>query len=178
MPAPARPGPVIRVRPLPGRPTHGVLRLGGLAVPCRLGRAGVTRFKREGDGATPVAAMRLVEVLYRRDRGLPPATRLPVRALRPDDGWSDDTGDGRYNRPVRLPFRGSHEVMTRADRLYDVVVVLDWNLRRRGLGRGSAIFFHLTAEPSRPTAGCVAVAPDAMRRLLARLRRGAVMKVG
>lgn len=178
MPA-ARPTPsVIRVDPLPGRPTHGRLRVGPLSVPCRLGRSGTTRLKREGDGATPVARMRLLEVLWRADRILPPTTRLPIRPIRADDGWADDAGDGRYNRPVRLPFRPSHERLAREDGLYDIVVVLDWNIRRRSLGRGSAIFFHLTGPASGATAGCVAVAPEAMRRVLAALDRDAVMVVG
>lgn len=169
---------LIRVLPMPGRPTHGLIRVGSLSVPCRLGRSGVTRLKREGDGATPVARMRLLDVLWRADRILPPATRLPLRPIRADDGWADDAGDGRYNRPVRLPFRPSHETLRRDDGLYDIVVVLDWNIRRRSLGRGSAIFFHLTGPGSGATAGCVAVAPDAMRRVLAALGPDAVMVVG
>lgn len=178
MPAAPQHPTVIRVHPLPGRPTYGLLRVGALSVPCRLGRSGVTRLKREGDGATPVARMRLLEVLWRADRILPPATRLPLRPIRADDGWADDAGDGRYNRPVRLPFRPSHERLARADGLYDIVVVLDWNIRRRSLGRGSAIFFHLTGPGSGATAGCVAVTPEAMRRVLAALGRDPVMTVG
>jgi L,D-peptidoglycan transpeptidase YkuD (ErfK/YbiS/YcfS/YnhG family) len=68
-------------------------------------------------------------------------------------------------------------VLARDDRQYDVLVVLDWNLGRRSLGRGSAIFLHQTASPSRSTAGCVALEPAALRRLLARCPRRAVLVV-
>lgn len=158
------------VHPHPSDPTRGVLRCGSLALPCRLGRTGATVSKREGDGATPrFRPMALVAALYRADRVTRPTTRLPCRPIRPDDGWCDDPTDGRYNRPVRLPLTASHETLRRDDRLYDVVVILDWNLTRRALGRGSAIFLHQTAAPSRPTAGCVALEPRDLRRLLARL---------
>ncbi|MEJ1159771.1 L,D-transpeptidase family protein [Prosthecomicrobium sp. N25] len=174
---PAVPPKVIRIRPRPGHPTEGLLTLGGATVPCRLGRSGITRFKREGDGATPAATMRLVALRYRADRIPRPRTGLPVRAIRPEDGWCDDPADGRYNRPVRLPFGPSHEAMARQDAVYDIVVVLDWNVSRRSLNRGSAIFLHLTRPDRRPTAGCVAVDLPVMRRLLAAAGRRAVMAV-
>lgn len=175
MPIPAR---RITVYPRPDDPTRGVLRGAGLTLPCRLGRGGVTRMKREGDGATPRGrAMALVAARYRADRVMRPSTRLPCRPIQTDDGWCDDASDGRYNRPVALPYRPSHEVMRRDDRLYDVVVILDWNFRHRSLGRGSAIFLHQTASPSRPTAGCVALDPADLRRLLARLPRRAILTI-
>lgn len=169
---------VLRVRALPGNSTRGRLTLGPLDVPCALGRGGLTRGKREGDGATPKGCFKLVSVFYRADRGLRPRTLLPVRPVRSDDGWCDDVTDGRYNRLVRLPFAPSHEKLRRDDRLYDIIVVLDCNLRPRVRGRGSAIFFHVAREEFPPTEGCVAVAPDAMRRILATAGRNAVMCIG
>jgi L,D-peptidoglycan transpeptidase YkuD (ErfK/YbiS/YcfS/YnhG family) len=168
----------IRVRPRPGRPSLGHLTLGNLVLPCALGRAGLTRFKREGDGATPVGRFALLGGYRRADRALPPAGPLGLVALRPDDGWCDDVDDGRYNRPVRRPFAGSHEALWRDDRLYDLVIVLDANVHRRIIGRGSAIFFHLAQPNFEPTAGCVALRPTDMRRLLAHLGHDPVMIIG
>lgn len=170
---------ILRVRHRPGAAPHlGLLTVGGLTLPCALGRGGLTRFKREGDGATPVGRFELLHGYRRDDRGLPPGGPLALAPIRVDDGWCDDAGDGRYNRPVRLPFAGSHEVMRRDDRLYDVVIVLDANVRRRVIGRGSAIFFHLARDGFEPTAGCVALAPADMRRVLARLGSRPVMVIG
>lgn len=168
----------LRVRALPGERTRGRLVLGHLDVPCVLGRGGLTRNKREGDGSTPVGCFKLVRVLYRADRVARPSTGLPVHALRANDGWCDDPLDGRYNRPVRLPFAPSHEGMWRDDRLYDIVVVLDCNVAPCVRGRGSAIFFHVAREGFAPTQGCVAVAPEAMRRLLTMAGDNAVMCIG
>jgi L,D-peptidoglycan transpeptidase YkuD (ErfK/YbiS/YcfS/YnhG family) len=91
---------------------------------------------------------------------------LPVVSLRPSDGWCDDPADRNYNRPVRLPYPGGHEDMWRQDHLYDIVVVLDWNLRNPRPGSGSAIFFHLASPGFAPTAGCIAVTLPAMRQIL------------
>ncbi|MCE1235346.1 MAG: L,D-transpeptidase family protein [Hyphomicrobiales bacterium] len=169
---------ILHVRPLPGRPQRGLLVGAGLTLPCALGRSGLTRFKREGDGATPVGRMAILAGFRRADRILPVPAPTPLVPIRDDDGWCDDLGDGRYNRRVRLPFAGSHETLRRDDRLYDLVFVLDWNVRRRTIGRGSAIFFHCARETLEPTAGCVALRPADMRRLLPRLGAKTVLVVG
>lgn len=172
--------PVVRLRvlPLPGDPSRGRLVGAGLALPCALGRSGLTRLKREGDGATPVGRFEILSGRYRADRGLPVPAPVPLRPIRPGDGWCDDVGDGRYNRPVELPCRASHEMLRRDDGLYDLVLILDWNVRRRVVGRGSAIFLHCARDGFAPTAGCIALRPADLRRLLPRLGGRTVLIVG
>lgn len=103
---------------------------------------------------------------WRADRRLPPRTGLPMRPIRRRAGWCDAVGHGQYNRPVLLPFRASHEEMWRADRQYDVVLELSWNIRPRVQSRGSAIFLHIISERLAGTAGCIAVPPDRIDRLM------------
>lgn len=146
-------------------------------MPCSLGRSGKRARKREGDGATPIGLWRLVEVYYRADRVARPATRLPVRALRRDDGWCDANGDRNYNRWVRHPYPVSAEHLWRADHLYDLVVVLSHNRVPRVQGGGSAIFMHLPRPGYRPTEGCIAVAARDLRDLLRRADRHARIAV-
>ena len=150
---------------------------GGMGFPCALGRAGITSRKREGDGATPLAAMRLMEVNIRPGRGLRPSTRLPRRIVHEDDGWCDDPNDRNYNRPVRLPYPASHERMMRDDALYDFCIVLDWNIAPRRRSGGSAIFLHIARPAYQPTEGCVAVSKATMRWLLPRVTARTVLKV-
>ena len=69
------------------------------------------------------------------------------------------------------------ESLWRADRLYDVVVVLGYNDRPRVQGRGSAVFLHLAAEGLAPTAGCVALRPRDALRLIERLAPGDRVRV-
>jgi L,D-peptidoglycan transpeptidase YkuD (ErfK/YbiS/YcfS/YnhG family) len=158
--------------------TRGLLAAGGLNVACALGRGGIARRKREGDGATPAGRLGLVAVLYRPDRVRRPVTGLPLMRLTPDAGWCDNPADRRYNRAVRLPYPASHERLWRDDGLYDIVVVLDYNLERPRPGAGSAIFLHIATSDLSPTDGCIAVRPDDMRRLLARSGPGTWLSVG
>jgi L,D-peptidoglycan transpeptidase YkuD (ErfK/YbiS/YcfS/YnhG family) len=146
---------------------RGWLRLGSLVLPCALGRGGRSFRKREGDGATPSGVWETVAVLYRADRIRRPRTALPVRPLKPDDGWCDDVGDRNYNRAVRHPYPASAERLWRQDSLYDVIVVLDHNRRPRVQGAGSAIFMHLATPGYRPTEGCVALSKRDLLLVLA-----------
>lgn len=163
---------LLRVRRSPLSAARGILQAGPLRLRCALGRSGTTAFKREGDGATPFASMALLSAISRPGRlaGLNPA--LPTRRSRPDSGWCDAPTHACYNRPVRFPFHASAETLQRGDRLYDLVVVLDWNISSRRRGRGSAIFLHVAHPDYRPTEGCIAVSPLDMRRLRPFLRPG------
>ncbi len=84
--------------------------------------------------------MRLRGVYVRARGNASSRSMLPLARIRADDGWCDEPADRNYNRPVRLPYSASAETMLRNDELYDVVIVLDWNIRRRARGRGSAVF--------------------------------------
>jgi len=134
---------------------------------CALGKGGVRTMKREGDGATPAGVFAMRRLLYRADRGAVPATRLPTTAIATDDGWCDDPADAAYNRPVKLPYRAHTEHLWRTDRLYDLVVVLGHNDDPVVAGAGSAIFLHVASPDHTPTEGCVALAPEDLRRVLA-----------
>jgi L,D-peptidoglycan transpeptidase YkuD (ErfK/YbiS/YcfS/YnhG family) len=140
----------------------------GGAIRCALGRSGVTRDKREGDGATPAGLFPLRALWYREDRvGRPPTALARFRIL-PEDGWCDDPADPAYNRPVKLPYPGRHERLHRADGLYDLVVPLGYNDDPIVPGRGSAIFLHVCRPDYGPTEGCVAIPCDDLLPLVAR----------
>lgn len=173
--APTRPGPAsapIRVE------TTGWLTGPAGRIRCALGRGGVRRDKREGDGATPLGCFHLRRVLYRPDRLPPPATALPVRALTPDDGWCDDPADPRYNHPVRRPYPASHEQLWREDGLYDVIVVLGHNDDPVIPGHGSAVFLHVARPDFSPTAGCIAMALPDLLNLLRHCGPGSLICIG
>lgn len=175
---PSKGGPIrrITVRPRPGKPSQGLLAAGNAVFPCALGGRGITANKREGDLGTPLARMRLISA-YLRGRRFVHRSRLPLKPITPDLGWCEVPGDRNYNRPVRIPYGASHETMRRKDHLYDCCIVLDWNIRPRLRGRGSAIFFHLARPGFAPTHGCVAVTRQVMARLLPRLSARTVMEV-
>lgn len=147
---------------LPGRPPRGVLTMGPHHIPCAIGRNGIAAKRREGDGMTPCGRFVIVHWLRRADAWK--VSRPDCFIIKRTDGWCDDPASFLYNRRVTLPFRASAENLWRNDGVYDVIGVLDFNFRPRGLGRGSAIFFHLAHADLRPTAGCLALSRTAMLR--------------
>jgi len=143
---------------------------GGRRVACAVGRGGIRREKREGDGATPVGTFALRGLYFRPDRGHVPRSALPLWPLNPRLGWCDDPLDAAYNRAVSLPYGASAERLWRSDRLYDLIVPLGYNDACRRAGAGSAIFLHQARPGLTPTEGCIAVRPDDLRALLAIVR--------
>ncbi len=171
---------IVSVRPLPRTPgrvnaPRGLLIAGALALPCAIGKGGVGVKKREGDAITPLGRHKIRYWLRRPEflAGRP----LAKQPIRPNQGWCDDSRSFAYNRPVALPFRGSCERLWRADGLYDLIGVLDYNMRPRILDRGSAIFLHLAKADLSPTAGCLALRRADLRRLLPRLNPAAIVRV-
>ena len=177
---------------------HGA-RFQGRAFPCAVGRAGIGEKSREGDGITPAGVFRITDVLYRPDRiriagacsagrfrpwragpGPAPANvctggRTTIcRAIGPHAVWSDDPRDPDYNREVMGPramgHAYGHERLRRADSLYDLIAVLDFNRPSPRPGLGSAVFLHAWRNPRHPTEGCVAFAQHDLVSILCNWR--------
>lgn len=155
----------------------GRLHAGPLVLPCALGASGLKRTKREGDRATPIGTFPLLFGYYRPDRLRRWRTSFSFTPLRPGLGWCDDIASSAYNRLVSVPCSWSHERLWRDDHLYDVVIVLDYNYRRRRAGYGSAIFLHCARPDLAPTEGCIALRAKDLRRLLPRLAPRVVVTV-
>ncbi len=157
---------------IPGRHDMRVTKCGarfmGRRFPVAIGRGGITADKREGDGATPSGVWRMMGGGYRADRCAPPNPPFRLCATGPRDLWCDDPAAPDYNHPVRAPYRRSYERLARADRLYDIFVVTDWNWPEAVPGAGSAIFVHVWRGPRQPTAGCLAFRKDHLRWILSR----------
>lgn len=145
---------------------------------CAIGRSGLARNKREGDGATPIGIWPCRLIYWRPDRLSPPATALPIVALQPADGWCDAPADPAYNLPVALPYPASTEMLWRDDHVYDLIVPLGYNDAPVVPGLGSAIFLHLAQPDYAPTQGCVALALEDLLAFLAQAGRDTRVVVG
>ena len=142
----------------------------GRRYPVEIGRGGLSTSKREGDGATPVGRLRVLGMLWRADRLPRPAAW--ARPIGPRDLWCDASDHPAYNQPVRAPFAPSHERLRRADPLYDIVLITDWNYPHATPGRGSAIFLHQRRRAGFPTAGCIALRRRDLIEIARQLRQG------
>lgn len=176
---PLRPIRILRVRKALGPAHAGRLLAGGAARPCAIGRAGLkpAALKREGDGATPTGRFRIFRQWRRADRWTVRVVGLAERRIGRDDGWCENPADRRYNRPVKTAPGAAHDRLWREDRLYDFLLELDHNARPRAAGRGSAVFLHLCRPGRTATAGCVALEPGDLRRLLPRLSRHVAIEI-
>ena len=167
----------IDVRARPANRQQGWLAAGRWRIPVALGRSGIKANKREGDGATPAGCFRIVRLWWRQDRLPRPSTRLPVRPIRPGDGWCEDPTDRRYNRPIRLVPGQAGDGLTRKDALYDLVIEIDHNARPRVSRRGSGVFIHVARPRLAPTAGCIAMPSSALLELLRHLDSKTKIKI-
>lgn len=167
----------IVVRPAPRLKSRALVQLGHLVFPAAIGRNGRTAIKREGDGKTPITTMDILYGFNRGERTGALDTSLTMHRIRRTMLWCDDTNDPNYNRLVKAPFKPSHEEMQRQDGLYDICLVLDWNMTSCRRHLGSAIFMHMIRPGYEPTAGCIALHSRDMRRILPFLRKGRKIEV-
>jgi L,D-peptidoglycan transpeptidase YkuD (ErfK/YbiS/YcfS/YnhG family) len=161
----------IEVRALPGTGSRGLMQAGPLTVPVALGRGGIKVDKREGDGATPRGRFRPLRLWWRADRFGHPRSLLPTRRITRRAAWSEDPADRNYNRPVIRSANEPGDRLWRRDGLYDLFIEIDHNLRPRVAGRGSGVFIHVARPGFTPTAGCVALRLEDLRRLSQRIGR-------
>lgn len=167
----------VLVNTAPTNAKQAILKVGPLTIRAALGKSSLGILKREGDGKTPHAVMKLLYGYWRTDRGPRPVTSLPMRPIKRDDLWCDESGHAAYNRPVREPFKPSHEKMWRDDSLYDICLVMDWNVSERKRNGGSAIFLHIARPGYTPTEGCIAVSKRDMRKLLCHANRQTIIRI-
>lgn len=151
------------------------LSFAGRTLPCTVGRGGIRADKREGDGATPLGLHHIVGCLYRPDRVSAPAPW--AQPILPGMLWSDAPEDPDYNQMVMAPYAPSHESLRRADPLYDIVLLTDWNWPVAVPGAGSAIFLHQWRRPGFPTEGCLAFSRANIRWIAERAAPGTPLAI-
>ena len=150
-----------------------IIKVANKTYKCSIGKGGVSTNKKEGDGCSPVGTFPLSLVLYRQDRLPPPKTSLPLLPIRENYGWCDDPQHKDYNTLITTPHDGTFEHLWRHDQIYDIIVVIDYNVDPVVPYKGSAIFMHLTSRNSLPTEGCVALKREAMLEILSKAAPGA-----
>ena len=139
------------------------LRAGNKVFPCVIGKNGVSKLKKEGDGKTPIGKHQIVGMLYRPDRiEQPRKWALPIR---PNHIWSDDVKDSNYNLMGTAPSSFSHERLFRPNNIYDLVIITNWNWPYAIKGRGSAIFIHSWKKEGKPTEGCIALSKSNLLKI-------------
>ena len=125
---------------------------------CSIGTKGLTKNKVEGDKKTPIGIFSLGNLYYRRDRHSRPSTKLKCISIERNMGWCNDVKSKKYyNKLIKINKKKiRHEKLFRKDYKYDFMIPINYNIKRTKIGKGSAIFLHLTKK-YKSTSGCVAL---------------------
>jgi len=148
-----------------------------LKFKCSLGKNGVTKNKVEGDKCTPSGVYRLKQVFYRADRINKITTNLKKIKIKKNMGWCDDPSSKRYNRLIKIPYKFSHEKLYRKDHIYDIVVILNYNMNPVVKKKGSAIFMHITKKNYLKTLGCITLKKNDLLEILNKVKKDNIIKI-
>ncbi len=124
---------------------------------CSIGKKGKTKNKKEGDKKTPKGIFKIGNLYYRADRKRLPETSLNCIKIEKNMGWCDDINSKKYyNKLIKINknFKFRYEKLYRKDKSYDYFIAIKYNTKKTKVGKGSAIFLHLT-QNFKKTLGCI-----------------------
>ena len=147
-----------------------------LKVKCAIGKKGIGIKKKEGDLITPTGQFKIKYILYRKER-VKISTKLKKIIIKKNMGWCDDPKSSDYNKLVKLPFAYSHEKLFRKDNIYDIILVLNYNMSPVKKNKGSAIFIHIAKKNFKNTEGCVAIKKPNLIKLLKEMNSNTKVKI-
>ena len=124
---------------------------------CAIGKRGITSNKKEGDRKTPKGTFTFGLLFYRRDKIVNLNSTLKMKIIKKNMGWCDDPKSKFYNKLIKFPFKDGAEKLWLKKRIYDLILVINYNLKPTIKKRGSAIFMHLASKNYASTKGCIAV---------------------
>jgi len=127
---------------------------------------------------TPKGKFKLTKIYYRSDRIKNIDSPLKKIRIKKDMGWCDDVSSKRYNKQIKINKSISHEKLYRKDNIYDVIVVLNYNLNPIINGKGSAIFLHVAKKNYNKTQGCIALKKNELLYLLSKIKKNTQIKIG
>ena len=91
------------------------LNLDSFSFKCCVGKKGLNKFKKEGDGTTPVGTFGLGNIYYRSDRVSKPITKFNCIKIKKNMGWCDDPNSKFYNKLIDIKSSANKEKMYRKD---------------------------------------------------------------
>ena len=144
---------------------------------CAVGKRGISIKKKEGDFITPKGTFKIREIFYRKDRVQNLITRIKKTVIRKNMGWCDDPKSKKYNKLIYFPFKHSAEKLYRRENIYDIILVLNFNMNPVKKNKGSAIFIHVAKKSFQPTQGCIALNKFELIKLVKSIKINTVVKI-
>ena len=147
-----------------------------LKVKCAIGRNGIGYKRKEGDLITPYGQFNIQCILYRKDR-VKVSTKLKKKIIKKNMGWCNDPKSNHYNKLVKLPFSCNHEKLFKKENIYDIILVLNYNMNPIKKNKGSAIFIHVAKNNFKKTEGCIAIKKQNLIKLLKEISPNTKVKI-
>ena len=144
---------------------------------CAIGKRGISSRKLEGDKKTPKGEFKLKYILYRKDRIFDLKTKLKKIIIKKKMGWCDDPRSRNYNKIINYPSKYSYEKLWRKDNIYDVIIVIDYNLNPVIKNKGSAIFLHIAKRKYQTTNGCIALNKSNIKLIACKINKKTILKI-
>ena len=146
-------------------------------IRCSIGKNGISYKKKEGDGKTPAGDFKFKYILYRKDRVIKLITKLKKIIIKKNMGWCDDPKSKYYNQLIKFPFKYSAEKLWLKENSYDIILVIDYNLKPIIKYKGSAIFLHIQKKKYQATRGCIAISKKNMKILIEKINKKTKIKI-
>ena len=142
-----------------------------------MGKRGIGCKRKEGDLITPQGEYKIKYILYRKDRVKKIKTKLKKVVIKKNMGWCDDPKSNKYNKLIKLPYNYGYEKLFRQDNIYDIILVLNYNMNPIIKNKGSAIFVHVAKKKFKKTKGCIAVKKNHLLKILNDLKIDCKVKI-
>ena len=156
---------------------YSLLKYKNLKFRCALGKAGIGEKKKEGDFITPKGKYKIIKVYYRADRIKKIKTNFRLYQIKKNMGWCDDPLSKNYNKLIKLPSKFGHEKLYRKDKLYDLILILNYNFKPIIKNKGSAIFIHIANKNYKKTKGCIGLKKKDLIFILKDIKKNIIVKI-
>ncbi len=154
-----------------------LLKFNNIKFRCALGKSGIGDKEIEGDNVTPRGIYKIVKIYYRKDRIKKITSKFKLIEITKIMGWCNDIKSKKYNQLIKLPTKYSHEKLYRKDNVYDLILVLNYNMKPIIKNKGSAIFIHVTRENYQSTQGCIALKKNNLIKLISKINKNIKIKI-
>ena len=92
-------------------------------------------------------------------------------------GWCDDPRSKNYNKLVKLPSKFSYEKLYKKNNIYDIILVLNYNMKPIIKNKGSAIFIHVATKDYKKTEGCIAMKKKHLLKIVKEIKPTTKIKI-
>ena len=155
----------------------GYLKYKNYKFKCALGKSGIGKKRKEGDNITPKGTFNLIKIYYREDRVKKLSSKFKLIKITKKMGWCDDPKSKKYNQLIKLQTKYSHEILYRRENIYDLILVLNYNMKPIIKNKGSAIFIHIANKNYKKTAGCIALKKVDLINLVKEINRNTTVHI-